>query len=137
MLCQGKLKCHVTNSIDENVFEASPRDVSPIPPLSADTKNVTDSPFISSLESPKSLRQRIMQRQAKTFGELSTSSRKRKPSPQMAQKLTVTTSSTKRNARCIVCGMLWMDTKEEWLQCVACRHWACETCFQTDTCANC
>lgn len=45
--------------------------------------------------------------------------------------------TSKKNARCCVCQDLWMDVQVEWLQCTSCTQWACETCFLSNTCANC
>ena len=43
----------------------------------------------------------------------------------------------KPNATCCVCSSQWRYTSEEWLRCVACGEWACETCFLSITCFNC
>ena len=38
---------------------------------------------------------------------------------------------------CCVCQSNWKDTDEEWLKCVKCLKWACESCFSANECALC
>jgi hypothetical protein len=45
--------------------------------------------------------------------------------------------SDKKNARCNVCGILWLSTNLKWMKCVKCLQWSCESCFGINTCANC
>ena len=41
------------------------------------------------------------------------------------------------NTKCVVCLQVYNESIEEWLRCVACMKWACETCFGSNHCANC
>lgn len=43
----------------------------------------------------------------------------------------------KRNAHCIVCGILWMNTLSNFKFCHLCKLYACANCFHANSCANC
>jgi hypothetical protein len=51
---------------------------------------------------------------------------------------TSTARLAKKDAtHCCVCGSSWSGATEDWLKCVDCGKWACETCYGVNTCANC
>jgi hypothetical protein len=104
-----------------------------------DSSTERNAAVLPGILSPKPLRERIADRQGIRDADASTS-RKRKhsmKSSQQMEKVQRVQSTTKKNARCCVCGILWSQVKEEWLRCTNCQQWACETCFLTNTCANC
>ena len=38
---------------------------------------------------------------------------------------------------CTVCIAEWGSTNEDWLKCISCKKWGCESCFGSEQCLNC
>lgn len=42
-----------------------------------------------------------------------------------------------KNIACCVCQAQWGCNSEDWLKCISCENWACESCFTINKCADC
>jgi hypothetical protein len=130
-VCLPEIELEERGEVDIDNATKEPEDVHPI--------NAEEAKSDDHIKSPKPLCQRITERQKVTSSSIM-NMRKRKcnqRSPEVIEKLARQETPSKKNARCSVCGTLWFESKEEWLQCTSCSQWACESCFLSNTCANC
>lgn len=102
-------------------------------------------PHVAHISSPENVHALRQKDKLKGDKEKKKSNRLSKLRIRFSKPIDTPGTSTERHDRedslavstCCVCMAVWSKSSEDWLRCIRCEGWACETCFGVKMCADC